>query len=76
MHDDFDFKSDDHVVVESRRGIAVYCNMLGEITIRVQGAGEDGLDEALSLTKEESEAVIIGLSREIKEIEFIDESES
>lgn len=66
MSDDFEWSTkNEAVVVPPRGGVAVYWNVNDTISVRVTEWPND--DNILALTREEAEAVIVGLQRALSE---------
>jgi len=65
--DDFDWSTDDAVVLREQRATAVYHNRLRELTIRRKAAWDDERDTFVYVTPENCNALMDGIAKRVRE---------
>jgi hypothetical protein len=65
--DDFDWNTDDAIILREQRATAVYHNRLGELIIRQKAAWDDERDTFIYVTPENCNALMDGIAKRVRE---------
>jgi hypothetical protein len=65
--EDFDWNTDDAIILREQRATAVYHNRLGELIIRQKAAWDDERDTFIYITPENCNALMDGIAKRVRE---------